>query len=680
MSASSSSSIQPYHAPKNAAVNLEPKVIQSLAAARGTKTNTLAILKSLSSHGLLKDLIIGEENERDLKRKLTDAAALHSKAHTPYGPLVQFMELGLPGCRYLEYIDPCAFLYHVSCMSADFAFIMQKACAPGQPLRIVIYADGLEPGNPFRHDQARHLVSIYWVIADWPQWLLQRSFAWPIFAIIRSKFLSIMEGGLGRLMRMILRIFFMSRDHSFTSGVHINCPAGGYVVTAVLAGILADLEGHREVTSWKGTGGRLMCLTCSNVTNMLHSAPAGNEVPASCSDTKKFICRSNGDVFDIIDELEREFERLGKKKTTSFLSLETKRGFTFTPGGLLLDKELRDSIYKPVDHCIRDWQHTICQDGVANTHIHNLNAHCLVPICQLDIGHIQTFSQNCKYPTNWGRLDKSALAPARLTRNTFVSFSSTILTVVTVIMMFLEKFSLEELVPEHVDAFNQLYHIVGILRMGPEDAMKHTKTLRTLMRKYLDTCVRLYGQYTKPKGHHMFHIVDGMLWIGRLLSCFVTERKHRIVKQCSVHVYRHFEHTVLTDVVNQSMEQILEGHDLYKEEFLIAPKTVTLSAVPFRVATRCVTRVGLIANGDLVIDKTGDVGMVVRVFQRVSDSLIFLEVDAYPCVGGNISCRATDRAYKDFFVSTTIVEQLIWYFDSPGIVRFSIPAPLLYQE
>ena len=88
----------------------------------------------------------------------------------------------------------------------------------------------------------------------------------------------------------------------------------------------------------------------------------------------------------------------------------------------------------------------------------------------------------------------------------------------------------------------------------------------------------------------------------------------------------------------------------------------------------------LIAAGDLVIDKTGDVGMVVRVFQRVSDSLIFLEVDAYPCVGGNISCRATDRAYKDFFVSTTIVEQLIWYFDSPGIVRFSIPAPLLYQE
>ena len=69
MSASSSSSIKPYHAPKNAAVNIEPKAIQSLAAARGTKTNTLAILKSLSSHGLLKDIIIGEENERDLEKK-----------------------------------------------------------------------------------------------------------------------------------------------------------------------------------------------------------------------------------------------------------------------------------------------------------------------------------------------------------------------------------------------------------------------------------------------------------------------------------------------------------------------------------------------------------------------------------------------------------------------------------
>ena len=54
----------------------------------------------------------------------------------------------------------------------------------------------------------------------------------------------------------------------------------------------------------------------------------------------------------------------------------------------------------------------------------------------------------------------------------------------------------------------------------------------------------------KPKGHHQFHIIDGMLWVGKLLSCFVTERKHKMIKRCALYIFRNLEHTVLRDVVN----------------------------------------------------------------------------------------------------------------------------------
>ena len=264
-------------------------------------------------------------------------------------------------------------------------------------------------------------------------------------------------------------------------------------------------------------------------------------------------------------------------------------------------------------------------------------------------------------------------------KSTFSSFSSIVLAIVTVVMMFLDKF-VKDLVPDHFECFEKLYHIVGILRMGAEDAVRPADTLRVLITDRMEMCKRLYGQHVKPKGHHMFHIIDGMKWVGRLLSCFVTERKHRQIKQCAVHVFRNFEHTVLNDVVNQSFEQVLDGHDVYAEEFLISPAAVTLSTIAFRAANRCVTRIGLIAAGDLVINSAGDVGMVIKVFQRVCDDLILLEVDAFPTIGGDVSRRSADRKYRDFFESKSIIDVLIWYYDSPAIVRFSVPSALLYRR
>ena len=49
-----------------------------------------------------------------------------------------------------------------------------------------------------------------------------------------------------------------------------------------------------------------------------------------------------------------------------FGELETRLGFNHCENGLLLDTTIR-VIYKPVDHTLRDWMHTFCSDGVANS-------------------------------------------------------------------------------------------------------------------------------------------------------------------------------------------------------------------------------------------------------------------------------------------------------------------------
>ena len=681
-SASSSSAVA-YNKNKSgtSAAPLPKNVAQQLTAQRGTKASIVRTIMTLAQAGMINDLDENETNENSLKRALTEASADHGKASGgPHGPLIQYMKIGHPKLDYWEYINPFALLHYMTEKSTAFASMMQSIHTEGVPMRIVIYADSLVPGNPFRPDMGRKLMCIYWAIVDWPQHVLQRSFAWPVFSIIRTSILDDIEGGLGRLMRMMLRVFFGAVGSSFATGVHMCSPRGGYVLTAVFAGFLADLLGHKELTEWKGFNGVYCCLTCGNVLNMLHRSPSNAiEVSANCHVRSRFVIRTNEDVWNAVDELADAKAKVDAKQMAlgRFAKLETDKGFNHHPGGLLLDKELR-AMYKPVDMMIRDWQHTACQDGVANTHVFNL-LNTLQDLCNIPIEQVQAFSQMCKYPSAFGKLDRSAFARQRLRTNTIASFSSIMLTMVTVLMLFIEEKLIADAIPEHVACFRQLYHILGLFRAGPEDSMQFLESLELLISGWLSELVRLYGDYVKPKAHHMFHILDGMAWLGKLLSCFVTERKHKLIKSAAIYVFRHLEHTVLADVLNQQMRQIIMGHDLYADSFLILPRDVNYHGLALRRARAGVLRIGHVERGDVIIMQNGNVGKVVSLWQAVYENRIFLEIDLYPNIHNDDRFRATARESRSYVDGSEVADVCIYIEESPGIIRLTIPAPILYK-
>ena len=210
----------------------------------------------------------------------------------------------------------------------------------------------------------------------------------------------------------------------------------------------------------------------------------------------------------------------------------------------------------------------------------------------------------------------------RLRSTTIVSFASTISTMVQVFHMFLEDF-VGDAMPEVVAAFTLLHHIVGILRMGPEDAVRHADTLTNLMSRHLEAIVKLYSDaILKPKAHHLFHVVDGMLFVGKLLSCFVTERKHREVKRSALHIFRHMEHTVLFDLVNKCFQQVIEGHDPYTPTFLVNACSQATTDGAYQSSRRAVLRIGEAAVGDLIITDAGLVGKIIAFFQKSGDDTI----------------------------------------------------------
>eukprot|EP00959_Pyramimonas_sp_CCMP1952_P397427 8327534-Pyramimonas_sp.AAC.1 len=64
---------------------------------------------------------------------------------------------------------------------------------------------------------------------------------------------------------------------------------------------------------------------------------------------------------------------------------------------------------------------------------------------------------------------------------------------------------------------------------------------------------RLYPAATKPKFHQALHLPENMRCVGKLLSCFVTERKHRIAKRCALYVFRHIDNTVIKYILSRQM-------------------------------------------------------------------------------------------------------------------------------
>ena len=84
---------------------------------------------------------------------------------------------------------------------------------------------------------------------------------------------------------------------------------------------------------------------------------------------------------------------------------------------------------------------------------------------------------------------------------------------------------------EVTQCIGYLRRIVGLLQLVAEKSMGYIDKLRDLISKHHVLYSRIYpSEAVKSKFHQIFHIWENMVWAGRLLSCFVTERKHRTLK------------------------------------------------------------------------------------------------------------------------------------------------------
>jgi hypothetical protein len=236
--------------------------------------------------------------------------------------------------------------------------------------------------------------------------------------------------------------------------------------------------------------------------------------------------------------------------------------------------------------------------------------------------------------------------------------------------------SLQRRTIAHLRCFGLLNEMVGLLRLGPEGAMLHMDRIEELIRQHHEAMVRLYGDNCKPKAHHLHHVPDGARWVSKLFACYVTERKHKSVKQAALYIFRNFEHTLINDVLNRFFEQMGDGVDIYTQRSLVNGSYIGFGDRQFCQSRRAIIHVGEVAHGDIVLFRDGVVGMILGFWQLHGDEVIYINSDCFECLT-DTRFRNRARSRRVVYESQEVLDVCIYYEHSPNVIRVSLH-PALY--
>lgn len=635
-----------------------------------TQTGLIQAMTALHTAGGLSGASF---KPRQLAKQLTNAKSKHADTCTPYGRVVQSMELPSEKMPTWEYCNPLAFLHVLAGLSVAF-FDMMEACvskAAGAPLRIIIYIDEIVPGNPLRHDKGRTMQAIYWCFAEWPAWVLARTGAWAVFGVLRSSITKNMQGRISCLMRHVVRAFFPKDKRSMRDGIILTCKDGrSLCVKAELGGYLGDEKGLKEIFDCKGQGGTLPCMTCSNVmaltcTDYLEEGT----VSISCTERGQFMHHTNASILDLIDEL--------LDVAPGALDVaEQERGFNLNLYGLCLDTELREEGHiQPADQYIRDPMHTLVSNGQANTHtgllLHWLKSIGITP--QQVSEYIECFT----LPHKYGKVSGEWLHKNRLNskdHSEFSSYASTMMSLVPLVYAFLiDVVATSPTVhADHVRCYGLLSSILALVQRV-DTAVQNVKHLQELIDQYGKLFIQLYDR-SKPKFHHMFaHLHESIIRFQRVLSCFVTERRHRTTKKAALHVFRYLESTVVKDLVNRMCQSFAHDECLFKPLFLLSPKTADIAGSNIFKSVQAVLHCGKLRKGDIVYATTAAtlVGRIDRFWELNGRFLVCIE--SFRRHNNDSRFWSTVAPVVLFIAVNSIVDAVAWSEHDDGIIRIIPP-------
>ena len=425
------------------------------------------------------------------------------------------------------------------------------------------------------------------------------------------------------------------------------------------SGFLADAPAHDQLADTKGTHATKPCAECKNVYGRMPDSRIPTDgVSIRCADERLLDMHTDDSFVEAYDLIANEPDPDEQNLLAQCL------GIKVNPFGLLNDPYIR-AMYKPCSHRLRDWMHILVGNGLANIQVAMVvRALASTRLKNTALQSLSDFAMTFTLPSRHGKVEPTWLSAKRLgkAKVALASFSGIMLSIVPIVNCYLQQ-----TVPDghdlsdHVKCFALLTSILGICALGPVDAVAHVELLRELIREHHEMYVQLYPKgAVKPKFHQLLHLPNNIVFLNRLLSCFVTERKHREAKKAALHVFRNIDNTVIGTMVHNQCEAVCgtSGY-LFKPRYLVKPHTVGTGDALVSHAKCAVLPSGSVRAGDIVYLKTHEVGKVINFWGHPTHDEITVRLAMFRQLRRNVwsvrlphDIRAMDTA--------TIVDAVMW--------------------
>lgn len=512
--------------------------------------------------------------------------------HTPHGPILDKLELKSAGAHstiVLPVVNPHAFLHSACQKGGSFRDLLAQrlsstAASPETPWRLVMYSDEVVPGNALSHDNKRKVWVVYCSWLELGTDMLSREDAWLCLFVARSSEVAKCSAGMGQIFGAILkRLFGHGANDLSSAGIALPGPDGHVMrLFCTLGMILQDGAAHKSVWHCKGDAGTKLCMLCRNLyseESELVDEDGSNLLTCTLIHEAELDFATDADIRGSVQRLAAH---AATDSAAMFAMRQQAIGFRHAPDSILLDPELAD-VVKPASQFCHDWMHALMVHGVLNTVLF-LFLEALIKADVRDIwdrlqGYVELWVwprrvANSSIQDLFGKKRQQASRKAKH----FKCTASEALSIYPVIACFVQAVLLPA--GRALAACNAMLALADVLDLliTVPLAKVTSAMLRDAIRSLLDCCVAAgWRQVLHPKFHWLVHLPSHLARFECLPSCWVHERKHRMVKRYAqdIHNTTNYEKAIFAQVTSHHLSSLAADHTFATHVGLTRPRAAS---------------------------------------------------------------------------------------------------------
>ena len=514
-----------------------------------------ATLKHVETHGVPEAF-----------SRRTQSRARHSSAcaKTIYGEMVQ--EMTLPTGAPTSLIHPHPLLYRTAKTCSQFRQLMRgrlqkHPCSRQRPWNIIINIDEVTPTDPCSTKKDAHKIQcVYWSFAEFDE-LLHLGELWFVAATTPSLGTAELDSGISELLRLTLRKCFFDKDGHDLEGngvlLDISEAGDGQEEVRLFAKhtyTFCDFLALKEVMCAMGATALKPCPCCQNVVK--EDLASGGLLPLSSLDAHLWRRHTDQSVRDIQTYLATQKDILS---ASAFQQLESRMGYHYRPTSII-----NDVWYAAISSLRFDWVHTYLQGGVL---ARELDAFMQLARSNTARGRpaIVSYHDLHHYLSTWTVPARWSSCKNICERGWLTATASDLLSAAPIFQCFFDDIILQE------PALGALHNAARCAALActaiemlhcAERRLPPAAALHEAIHDHLALHLTVYGREWWVLKHHLaIHIGEHYALDGRLMSTFVTERRHKDPKRFArqaIGVSRGFNKTLIEELACQHL------HDMAK--------------------------------------------------------------------------------------------------------------------